>query len=733
MREFKSLQPDRAPEGFDAEIHGEDPIIEVEEGEARVIVKYTFPGFYISDDDTDVEGEKVPFKQLSIASTGYLGEGGKPLLPSFGRYVQIPFNCDYKFAVDKGDPVQFDDVLVSPAQERLADSPDEEPVFEFDKDFYAEDAVYPEEIVKITGPFEIDDYNALLVHVSPFQYNPAKKKLLGYSDVTITIELSPKKEGEADLSPADPESNKEGFGNLFVNPKRGIEERVALVPPKIVWPPIWVGGPEFTILYYADFKKAAEALAQWKNARGLVTDIVSIDKVGNDVPKIKEYLRKKRKGRSRLRYALLLGDVDMITPEPVPGGPYGSNVTDYYYSTSRDYASSSDCVLPWLSIGRIPVRTLEEALGVVAQIVSYEKNPPSDPDYYDRMTFAAYFQDDDGPGQPGYGKADRAYLQTMEEIRQQMVAQGFDVQRVYVSNNPNPQYYYDGTPVPADVVASIVDGATATHTLVQATTEGKLVIGHRDHGGTDGWVHPAFRNTHLDAVTGSIPSVFFSLNCQTGHFDLSAPTECFAEKLLRRAGAAPSLIAPTRSSQTWLNNDLMKALFDATWGGVLPTFPGGTASYPIRRNRLGDILNYGKSYLPTTTSGSASYIKDHFEIYHVVGDPTLELWKDNPRAVRISAALRRPYLYIKLSVCPKDSVITIWWRERMLKRLEPSSTAMRISLKDLIPYPAASKPIPEPPPKSPETPPWVPALSPGFVCFWAPGHRFVTARFRYLS
>ena len=72
------------------------------------------------------------------------------------------------------------------------------------------------------------------------------------------------------------------------------------------------------------------------------------------------------------------------------------------------------------------------------------------------------------------------------------------------------------------------------------------------------------------------------------------------------------------------NNMEGKALFDGMWPGVLPTFPGSTAAYGVRNNRLGDLLNYAKSYLPIAGSGSTRYIKDHFEIYHVVGDPTLE-------------------------------------------------------------------------------------------------------------
>lgn len=708
MREFRSLNPTGLPDAFDAEIHGAEPIVEVVESKGRIAISYTYPGFYISDDPRDVEGKKISFKQINIAKTGFVAESGKPLLPSFGRYVQIPFNCDYKITVKKGNPVQFDDVLVLPAQEMLVDNPEEEHVFEYDKELYSKDEFYPSDLVEVTGPFEIDDYNALLIHVRPLQYNPVKKKLMGFGNITVTIDVSPKEGGSDEYPLIDPELNREAYGNLFLNPRRRVEARLEIQPEIVGVLPI-DRGPEFLIIYHGTFKKAAEKLAKWKNLRGLRTETVSIGTVGNTVSKIKTHIRKRRGFLfSRLRYVLLFGDVDMITSETINVGPFipaweSDKVTDYYYSTKKDPSGDNDYVLPWLAIGRIPVRTAEEGMAVVDQIIAYEKNPPCDPEYYDRMAFGAYFQ--------GVGQATRAYMKTIEGIREHMITLGFDVERIYVSQTANVQYYIDGTPVPQDVKDAIVDGSTATDMLISTTAEGQLITGHRDHGDSDGWVHPSFNRDHLEAITSEYPVIFYSVNCRTGRFDLTAPTESFAEMILRMKGGAPSLIAATRVSGTWRNDSLVKALFDATWAGVLPTFPGSTASYAVKYNRLGDILDYAKSYLPVAHSGDGAGIKDHFEIYHVIGDPTIELWKAQPIVIGLQARIIWMRLYIKLSACPKGSVITVWYKDKMLKRIEPSSTHIKIPLRDIE---ISLLPSPLPSPRRPKI----------CVCFWAPGHRF---------
>jgi len=704
MRAFQSLSPVGLHEAFDATVHGEEPIVSVEESKGRIVISYVFPGFYFVDQGQEVDGEQLAFKGVDISKIGVLAESGKPLLPSFGRYVQIPFNCDYKVTVQTGEPLYFHDVLIFPAQQQLTDSPDQKSEFEFEKEFYASDQWYPENIVHVDGPYEIDGYNALVVHVRPAQYNPALKQLRAYGNIEVKIDVVPKKGEKDKLTPDDADLTKEAFGNLFLNPRRGVQDRLE-IDSGLMRPLEEKCEPDFLIIYYRDFKDASEKLALWKNMIGLRTEIVAIEETGGTVETIKTYVRNRRKAQcSRLRYVLLFGDVDMIPSEVIPesGGRLGgdNNVSDYYYSTPRDPESGKDLVMPWLSIGRIPVRTAQQAAAVVDKILGYEGNPPGDPEYYRRMTFAGYFQDWNMDGTD-----DRNYMKTLEAIRQQMIVLGFDVQRVYVSDNPEPQRYRDGTPVPPDVKMAIVGNPQATDMLVLAANDGQLIMAHRDHGMEEGWHRPEFTNAQLASIGGKNPSMFFSVNCLTGRFDLAGGKQCFAEELLAMNVGAPSLIAATRASGTWLNDALMMALFDGLWAGVLPTFPGTTVSYPVYANRLGDVLNYGKSYLLVSMSGDTTGIKDHFEIYHVVGDPTLCSWTEEPKTTTVNAVLSDQSLNVTLSDCPTGAVMTIWLEDKMLKRLEPSSTQFKMFLREIMVPMAAVNPR---------------AM---FVCFAAPRHR----------
>jgi hypothetical protein len=155
----------------------------------------------------------------------------------------------------------------------------------------------------------------------------------------------------------------------------------------------------------------------------------------------------------------------------------------------------------------------------------------------------------------------------------------------------------------------------------------------------------------------------------------------FAEKLLKLHGGAPALIAATESSWRWRNDSLIKALFDAIWPGLIPAFPQTKVNYPIKYQRLGDILNYAKAYLLIKHGcDDEKRTREQMELYHVIGDPTLEIWSDEPHAPEMRASRNGDSLYINLSSCPKDAALTIWHGDKFLKRIMPTDARLAIPI-----------------------------------------------------
>jgi hypothetical protein len=79
----------------------------------------------------------------------------------------------------------------------------------------------------------------------------------------------------------------------------------------------------------------------------------------------------------------------------------------------------------------------------------------------------------------------------------------------------------------------------------------------------------------------------------------------------------------------------MRGFIDATWPNLAPGFGSN-----VSKRRLGDILNHGKLYLATQIGVaqpagdiSVTDYTDEIILYHVIGDPTLEMWTSNPHAL----------------------------------------------------------------------------------------------------
>jgi hypothetical protein len=195
--------------------------------------------------------------------------------------------------------------------------------------------------------------------------------------------------------------------------------------------------------------------------------------------------------------------------------------------------------------------------------------------------------------------------------------------------------------------------------VVSAFNAGRFLILQRDHGSWLGWTWWSFTQDDVDTLTDpDLLPVVFSMSCSTAFFDNETnPGEYrssdpgnpypspalppygtgpgtenqtyFAERLIRHAnGGAIGVIGATRFSWSALNDVLTEGLFDAVWPDAIPDF--GDA---VSKRRLGDILNHAKVYMFTQTDVedlSLSMVVDQLVLFHVIGDPTLEMWTAPP-------------------------------------------------------------------------------------------------------
>jgi hypothetical protein len=316
-------------------------------------------------------------------------------------------------------------------------------------------------------------------------------------------------------------------------------------------------------------------------------------------------------------------------------------------------------LLPDLAIGRIPVDTLAEAQAVVDKTIDYERWPPRDLSFYNNVSAVGLFQGFRS-GEP-LGRDQRSFIEESEHTRDTLLANGYQVQRIYAisdedpgDGNDTPLRYYDGRDLP-----SALDDASGfawnggNRDIRNALLDGRFLVTYRAHGSAYGWAHPA-----LQAPTGAVglTPVVYSITCESGLFDneTSGSTRWssgvypggvfFAESWLREPDrGAVGVIAATRVSPTWANSMLLRGLIDATWPDNDPFFGDGSSL-----RRLGDILRYGKQYMianigatygdPRAEVSTSAALRNLY-MYHVLGDPTLEMWIETPSHLRFEATI----------------------------------------------------------------------------------------------
>ena len=626
------------------------------------------PALWLEEQD-DSDMRRLRFGMAGTEINANLA--GYPDVPLMRRLIAIP---EGSTPVLLNQAVAASDMLLAdlyPAQPSAMDEDTDpppwdptdwvNPPFALDPAAYSTNAFFPAQPVSVYPLGKMRDLNLALVVVAGGQYNPVTRQLVIFKQVDLDVAF------QGGLGTFLPDYSNNPF-------EPGIEKQYGSVLNSKILPgylgPTIVGeqlGTELIIFTDPIFLNAANQLASWKIEKGISTSVVQTGGPNLDTPEeIKAYIKNKYDNSVvRPSYVLLMGDAEFI----------GSFPYYYYPPNLKSTSSDLDYVLmtvgdtfPDLAIGRIPVDTLNQALTVVNKIIAYESNPPLQPSFYSNIALASYFECCSFTSFT-FAYDDRSFVETAEVARTTLIEDGKTVTRIYTTNTPDPYkpaFYRNGASLPADLAYGSGfgwDGDTAD--IVDAFNNGTGLILHRDHGGPPGWSHPAFKTADLSSLTnGILTPVVYSVNCASGIWDNELPWETlladtdvsWSEQMLRMNGGAVSLIGDLRNSPTWANSALARGLFDATWKETDPNL-GSTITF----YRLGDILNYARLYMfmqifVPQTAGSVTntdYEVDN-HLYNVVGDPTLELWKDAPHRHLVSSVVYHWGGFIGISEKPSQ-------------------------------------------------------------------------------
>lgn len=419
----------------------------------------------------------------------------------------------------------------------------------------------------------------------------------------------------------------------------------------------------YLIVSTPKYREPIKKFMEWKRTLGFLVDTLLLNSNPLTNTQVLDSIQNRYNQNHHLAYLLIVGtiaDIPTFSKRPeLYTGLFDYN--DHYqsgeweHSTDYDYglvSQSND--IPLLKRGRIPVATAAEADTVFDKIISYEKTPVMDENFYNRGLHIAQFQDETNDYYEDY-----RFTLTSEEIRNFMLGKGKQIDRFYTGPTPentilhwNHTVYASGQEVP-DSVASLF-GSPSAEIVSNKINEGAMYVLYYDHGNNYRWEHPRFNTLSILGLTnGDKQPLVISCCCHTG--DFSSSTHFASTFLKKSGGGAIGVIASTNVILTGFSDSMLEGIFSSIWpeNGIavdsLNQTDLNSVNYTNRTAyRLGDILDSGLSVMKQqfdsielhglnnivatgdTVTNMCIYAS---EIFHLIGDPTMELRTTVPQPV----------------------------------------------------------------------------------------------------
>ena len=609
------------------------PFRDVTDLDNGVEVSYRFEKVIIQD-DADYQNCKL----IRINGFALNDTEGQPAVLSRRDYIAVPYGYTASVSITGSEYEEYAIELGS-SLPPLTDS-SSQPLY-VRRGISPYSGFFPQAVVSKESEVTVRGNRMATLCVSPVQYDVQNKKTRIYKEITYRVDFI-RDESQPVKAPSEYYSEDEDFlGNLVLNtlPER---ESVQAVQIGVLT------APGYLILTTSKFLPAANRFAEWKRLTGFNTEVVARDDW--EYSSIRSVVYEKNQEIPNLQYLLIIGD-----HEDVPGKVSSTgederldipkHITDYYYGyvdLGIHNAATEWRKVPDLYRGRISVKTLAEAETVIDKIIGYEKDPVCDPSFYQNSAHAAYFQDKDDEKEETKkdGYEDRRFVKTSEDIRNYMLSNSKNVERIYSAEsnvtptNWNRTYYSFGEDIGEELKKPHFMWNGNQYQIIQSFNKGCHYILYRAHGNDYSWGDLGFNYYLFNQLNNNnkLPIVF-SITCLTGKFDES---NCFSERLHKKGGGgAVAVIASSEVSISGYNDGFVCGMFDAIYPepGLRPSFPNGNTSYTATSHpiyRIGQIMDQGflnmdKSWGPGITYGL--YTR---EVFHIFGDPSMYIRTDVP-------------------------------------------------------------------------------------------------------
>lgn len=522
---------------------------------------------------------------------------GMPQLPEYNRLIQVPYGARISIMTSNVVSQTYDlnDYYKNKVMPRQASrvKNNEDTTFVINPEAYKTNKFIGEDLVKVEIIGIMGSVRLARLSICPIKYNPetnvievvksfcAKITFPG-ADMGATIKAK-QKGGSTSFIDSKTLNNK----NLSSVTSSGVMDR----PLKLV------------VVSDTMFKETLAPFLAWKRQQGfnVIEAYIGENGLTKDTNSIRSYLTNIYNNATQANpaadYLLLCGDDNLV---PTFSGAYVSYGSSEYFPTDLYYAEYTGDYLPDLFYGRFSARTKAQMQHIVAKTMSYEKYQMEDTTHLSKVLLIA--GKETGNDAPTYGNGQVNYV------------------KGYVAARPNTDTLIYYNPASGDYSSQIKDSIS---------TNGYGFINYSAHCSETGWYSPALSTEDINNTitnTGKYP-LFINNCCLSNKFSES---ECFGEAILRAENKG-GVGAIGGTCYTYWDGDyywsvgaksaVVNPSYNASELGIYDRlFHSHNENYSKWNVAAGQLTQAGNLAVLQANVSEDEY---YFQIYHVLGDPTL--------------------------------------------------------------------------------------------------------------
>ena len=556
------------------------------------------------------------FVKLVVPGYGEHASSGNAELPVIEKLINIPLGSEVvvKILNTEEKVIALSDYDISekvfPSQPSISkgDNAAEAP-FYFNNDYYIENKFHTHETITIERLGNMRGQQLARLSVAPFTYNP----------VTNELKIITKLEVKVLFKNIDLEGHKLNKEKYYSPEFESLYKKALnYMEPDLSKDVITTYPVKYVIISDPAFQNALQPLIDWKTKKGfmVVEGYTNDPLVGNTTSSIHNFLKNMYDNATANdpapTYLLIVGD-DAQVPSFSTALNY-NHITDMYYC---EFDGGGD-FYPEMYYGRFSATIPEEVEIQVHKTLTHEQYTFSNPSFLDEIVLVAgddnTFAVTHGNGQINYGTDNY-----------------FNVSHGLTIHN---YLWGSGSPITSDDPA-------ASGAIISNISEGVGFANYTAHCGSSGWSDPSFETSDIPGLQNIDEfGVLIGNCCQSNKFDVNV---CFGEALLRadEKGAVGYIGG---SNNTYWDEDFWWAVGNGSISAN-PTYSGtdlGVYDCLMHENgelesdwfiTQGQMIHSGN--LAVTQAG-AQLEQYYWEIYHVMGDPSLMPYIGVPTLLSVS-------------------------------------------------------------------------------------------------